>query len=432
MFTLWASIKKDWLILIRDKMGLLLMFMMPVVLAIVIAMVQNSTYELVNDKKVPILVLNRDSAEAADMLERTLENGSLFIIKKVPAQETDSMLKVRMQNKEALLAIVIPARYTNDVSLKAENVSAQALQVMSAMDDTSGEVAPVGKTIMASPITLYYHPVLQASFRQGIQSALNSVLQIVQSKYIVRQLYSGINHNATIPDSLEQQILANETPIHQYSVSKDNSTHIPNATQHNIPAWTLFAMFFIVISLGSSIVREKNSGSFLRLKTMPAPLSLSLLSRQITYVTITIMQAVLIFSIGRWFFPIIGLPALNFPTDMAGLVLVVVICGWCATSFAICIGVFANTQEQSNGIGAISIVLFAAIGGLLVPAFAMPSSFQPIMRLSPMYWCLEAFYGLFLEGGKFKDILTTLFPIFIIILVLQLSAWWGMYRQKYV
>ncbi|MCH5691071.1 hypothetical protein LWM68_46725 [Niabella sp. W65] len=45
--------KKDWRILTRDKVGLTLMFVMPIVLAIVITTVQNSTFELVNDKKYP-------------------------------------------------------------------------------------------------------------------------------------------------------------------------------------------------------------------------------------------------------------------------------------------------------------------------------------------------------------------------------------------
>ena len=405
------------------------MFVMPIVLAIVIASVQNSTYELVNDKKIPLLVLNKDTAEAARELEATLDKGGMFILKKIPATETDSALKIRMQNKEALLGLVIPETYSQDVLLKSENVSAQALQVMSVTgDDATSEE----EGLKASPITLYYHPVLQPSFRQSVDGALNSVLQIVQSKYIVRQLYSGINDEATIPDSLENQILTNQTPINQFAVSKDGKAVVPNATQHNIPAWTVFAMFFIVISLGSSIVREKNSGSFMRLKTMPTPVGLSIVSKQITYIIITILQAIVIFALGRWLFPLMGLPALNFPHDKLGLLLVIFICGWCATSFAIFIGVFAKTQEQSNGIGAISIVLFAAIGGLLVPAFAMPESFQTIMRFSPLYWCLEAFYGLFLEGGGLKDVLKTLVPVFIIILVLQAAAWAGMRRQKFM
>ncbi|MBO9617898.1 MAG: ABC transporter permease [Niabella sp.] len=424
MYRLWASIKKDGRILIRDKVGLALMFGMPIVLAIIIASVQNSTYELVNNKKIPLLLLNKDTGEASRELVTSLEKGGMFTLKKLPANASTDQLKKRMEGKEALLGMVIPPQYTHDVLAKAERISGEALKSI-AISDSSVNTTK----ITASPLSLYYHPVLQKSFRQGIDGALNSVLQIVQSKYIVRSLYSSINNEPTIPQTLEQQILTNETPVNQLPVSKDNTLPVPNATQHNIPAWTLFAMFFIVISLGSSLVREKTSGSFLRLKTMPTSLGVSIISKQVTYLLITLLQATVIFSLGRWLFPVIGLPALNIPSDKLGLLLVTFLCGWCATSFAICIGTFANTQEQSNGIGAISIVLFAAIGGLLVPAFAMPASFQGIMHISPLYWCLEAFYGLFLEGGSIGDIFKSLIPVLIIIAFLQLTSWVGM-KQK--
>ena len=428
MYKLWASIQKDGRILVRDKVGLALMFLMPIVLAIIIASVQNSTYELVNDKKVPLLLLNKDTGEASRELIISMEKGGVFALKKIPANASVAVIKKRMEDKEALLGMVIPPNYTHDVLTKAARVSGEALKTIAVTYSAGGD----SSKIKASAISLYYHPVLQKSFRQGIDGALNSVLQVVQSKYIVRALYSSINNEPEIPQSLEQQILTNETPVNQLPVSKDHTLPVPNATQHNIPAWTLFAMFFIVISLGSSLVREKTSGSFLRLKTMPTSLSVSILSKQITYILITMLQAAVIFSLGRWLFPFIGLPALNIPSDKLGLLLVTFLCGWCATSFAICIGIFANTQEQSNGIGAISIVLFAAIGGLLVPAFAMPASFQQVMRISPLYWCLEAFYGLFLEGGGLKDIFQSLIPVFIIIAFLQLAAWLGMRRKELI
>ncbi|HRN47182.1 MAG TPA: ABC transporter permease, partial [Niabella sp.] len=307
MAKLWASIKKDWRILIRDRVGLALMFIMPIVLAIVIASVQNSTFELVNNKKIPLLIANKDTGAASKELEAALEKGGMFVIKKIPAGD-DALVKTGIEKKEALVGLVIPNNYTHEVMLKAENVSEQALQGVLA---TSTGIDTSAKENTATPLTLYYHPVLQNSFRQGIDEALSSVLQIVQSKYIVRQLYSGINDDATIPVNLEQQILTNQTPVRQLPVSKGSTAVVLNATQHNIPAWTVFAMFFIVISLGSSIVREKTSGSFLRLKTMPTSLAVSFVAKQITYVLITILQAIVIFGIGKWLFPKMGLPALN-------------------------------------------------------------------------------------------------------------------------
>ena len=41
---------------------------------------------------------------------------------------------------------------------------------------------------------------------------------------------------------------------------------IPNSVQHNVPAWTLFAIFFIIVPLSINIVKEKSQGTFVRLR----------------------------------------------------------------------------------------------------------------------------------------------------------------------
>jgi len=426
LFKLRATILKDIRILLRDKVGLTLMLLMPVLLAIVITTVQNSTFELVNNNKVPLILYNKDTGQVSTEFIRALDKIGMFELKNLDSSQNEKDIVSRMHAKDALVAIIIPENYTDQTLSKAKNITKEALKNVNIAEDSVTNVS-----INEVPLTMYYHPVLQQSFRNSINGALRSALQLVQSKYIVRQLYTTVNEQ-TIPDSLENQITANQLPVNEIPVSRDGSRNIPNATQHNIPAWTIFAMFFIVISLGSSIVREKQSGSFIRLRTLPTNFMVALASKQITYLFVTLLQAAIIFSIGTWLFPKMGLPPLNLPADKLGLFLVTLACGWCATSFAICIGVFAQTQEQSNGFGAVSIVILAAIGGLLVPSFAMPASFQLIMRLSPLHWCLEAYYGLFLEGGTLKDILMNIIPLLVITVVLQLIAIYGLKRKNLI
>jgi ABC-2 type transport system permease protein len=144
-----------------------------------------------------------------------------------------------------------------------------------------------------------------------------------------------------------------------------------------------------------------------------------LLSKQITYLGVTLSQVVVIFSLGICVFPYIGLPALNMPSDLLGLFIVSVLCGGAAISYAICIGTFAQTQEQANGFGAVSIVILASVSGILVPSFAMPQSFAVVMKLSPLYWCLESYYGLFLERGNFWDVLENTLPLVGFIITIQ-------------
>lgn len=426
MLKLWAAILKDIRILIRDKLGLIFMFVMPIVLAIVITAVQNSTFEILNKNKVPLLLCNKDNGQASKQLIKAIDKVGMFDLKQVTPDQNQQQISNRMHAKDAVVAIIIPSDFTAKIEARAKTIASKALKNFGLQVDAV-------KTITDSiqPITLLYHPVLQESFRHSINGALSSAIQMVQSKQVLKSIYFSINEKE-LPDTLENEIINNQVAIIEIPVSRDGSRTVPNATQHNIPAWTIFAMFFIVISLGGSVVREKLNGSFIRLKTLPTNYLLALISKQITYLCVTMLQTAVIFAIGIWLFPSMGLPKLNLPSDITGVFIVSLICGWCAVSYAICIGVFAQTQEQSNGVGAVSIVLMAAIGGLLVPSFAMPQSFQFVMKLSPLHWCLEAYYGLFLEGGKLKDVMINVLPLVGITLFIQLLVLIGLKSKKLI
>ncbi|HYG39450.1 MAG TPA: ABC transporter permease [Cytophagales bacterium] len=426
MFKLWATLVKDFRILTRDRVGLTLMFIMPIILVIVITSIQSSTFELVNDNKVPLILSNRDNGKASQELIVAIKEMGMFEISETKEDFNEKEIADFMHKKDALIAIIIPKDFSNKISLKAKDIAGKALNEFGVTEET-GE----SPKDLVDPLTLYYHPVLQESFRYSIQGALRSALQIVESKEILQTLYFSLNEKE-LPKGLENEIINNQIPINEIPVSRDGSRNIPNATQHNIPAWTVFAMFFVVISLGSSVVKEKLSGSFIRLKTLPTSYFIALISKQISYLLVTLAQVVVIFSIGVFLFPLIGLPKLNLPSDLVGLLIVSLISGWCAISYAIAIGVFAQTQEQANGFGAVSIVILAAIGGILVPSFAMPESFQVLMILSPLHWCLESYYGLFLEGGTLGDIIMNLIPLLAIITVLQIIVLLGLKRKNLV
>ena len=428
MFKLWSTILKDMRILTRDRLGLVFMFLMPIVLAVVITAVQNSTFEMLNTNTVPMLICNRDTGEAGRQMQTAIEKVGMFSLKQVMPNVTDKEISDRMHKKDAVIAIIIPTDFTKKLKEKADVISKKALQNFGMQ--TAKPVATIDSGEV-QPITLLYHPVLQESFRHSIQGALKSALQVVQNKEVLKSIYFAMNETA-LPDSLEKDLMNSQVGIVEIPVSRDGSRNIPNASQHNVPAWTVFAMFFIVISLGGSVVREKLNGSFVRLKTLPTNYLVALISKQLTYLFITFIQALVVFSMGIWLFPYMGLPKLDLPADVIGVVIVTLICGWCAVSYAIMIGVFAKTQEQANGIGAVSIVLMAAVGGLLVPSFAMPESFQFVMKLSPLHWCLEAYYGLFLEGGKLKDVILNIIPLLGISFAIQLITLYGLKRKNLI
>jgi ABC-2 type transport system permease protein len=437
MYKLWATILKDVQVLRRDRLGLTFMFVMPVLLVLIVTGMQSGTFELANKNKLPLLVCNKDTGGASLQFIRAVDTIGLFDVHLIPDTESEGMIRERIYRKEALMAIVLPADFSAQVAVRTNLLAGKALKSFG-LDDSAGGGAAGGKSkrlkasgIAGAPLTLYYHPVIQESFRRSAEGSLYSALQLVESRQLLKTIYFSINEKE-LPDTLENELLNNREKISEIQVSRNDSRKAPTVSQHNVPAWTIFAMFFVVVSLGSGIVRDKRSGSFIRLKTLPTSYMVSILSRQITYLAVTMIQTVLIFAIGVWVFPLVGLPRLELPDDWTGLVLVSLLCGWCAVSYAICIGVFAETEEQANGFGVISIVILAAIGGLMIPDFIMTGPFRTAMKFSPLHWCLDAYYALFLEGGKLKDVWSNILSLVLIIAGLQGIALWGLKRKNLI
>jgi ABC-2 type transport system permease protein len=226
MYKLWATIIKDIRILTRDKVGLTLMFIMPVVLAIVITAIQNSTFELVNDNKVPLLLCNKDDGEASVQLIKAIEKIGMFEIKQVTKEENENQITNRMHAKDALVAIIIPKGFSEKMVSKAKTIAAKALNSFGVQPDSAKM-----NTDSLSPVTLYYHPVLQQSFRSSIQGALRSALQIVENKQILKSLYFSLNEKE-LPETFENDIVNNQVAINEIPISRNGNRNIPTCMDY--------------------------------------------------------------------------------------------------------------------------------------------------------------------------------------------------------
>jgi len=419
MYKLYTAILKELRIMLRDKAALAVMFAMPVLLVVVITSIQDSSMKMINDNTVPMLVCNRDGGESSRQFIDAIQKIGMFDLRIVDSSLTDKQLTDSMHAGDAVLAIAVPNGFTPALNYKAQKLTGKALNEFG-----MAVKQPLDTTIAfkeTPPISMFYNPVLQESFRLSVNGALKSAQQFTENRAVLQALYKAMS-DKQLPDSLEKEILNNQSVITQVPTAKDGSRKTPNATQHNVPAWTIFAMFFIVVSLSTSVVKEKISGSFIRLKTLPTSFILTLLAKQLTYLGVTMAQVVVIFSLGIWLFPQMGLPKLVLPESLFNLTLVSLVCGACAVSYGIVIGVYARSIEQAIGFGAVSVVILAAIGGIVVPSFAMPESLSLLMKSSPLHWCMEAYNTLFLEGGYTTNVLKALLPVLLVIALMQGAA----------
>ena len=127
MGKLIASIKKEFLLLTSDKIGLLLMYLMPVFLVFVITIVQDSTFKLVNENSIEILVVNNDQGTLGNDLIEILQQSGSFKITELERLRKEE-IKQYLLNDSQLLAIDIPEKFTDEVTKKAEGISREMLE----------------------------------------------------------------------------------------------------------------------------------------------------------------------------------------------------------------------------------------------------------------------------------------------------------------
>jgi ABC-2 type transport system permease protein len=238
-----------------------------------------------------------------------------------------------------------------------------------------------------------------------------------------------------IPDKEKKPSNAfQQTQIIKYTevyASKSIGEVVPNAVQHNVPAWAIFAMFFIVMPLSGSIMKEKTEGSIFRLHTMPSSYLLLLNGKIIVYVLVCLLQLLLMLSVGKIFLPMLGLPVLYMGQSITGIIIISVATAFAATGYAVLVGTIASTEQQGSIMGALSILLLSALGGIWVPTYVMPQVMRNLSAFSPLNWSLEGFYELFLRGGDVYSVIGSAIKLMIFfVITLGISSWINKARRK--
>lgn len=426
MGKLTASIKKEFLLLVSDKVGLLLMYLMPIFLVFVITIVQDSTFKLVNENNIEILVVNKDNGELGDSLISILQKTGSFGITENKNLGKEK-IKATLVADNQLLAFEIPRGFTSELKEKARGISRGMLEELGVIDaDTASKTER-----HSSPLNMYYDPILQENFRHSIANSIYSLLGSLENRLMIESLYEEMGYDE-VPSNLEHELSSNRIEIKQIAASNSSNETIPNSTQHNVPAWSIFAMFFMVISLGGNIVKERLSGSFVRLQTIPSSFSLVLLSKVFIYLIVALSQLAIIFILGKFLFPLLALPSLSMPSNLLGLLVISILSAFSAISFAMLVGTYSKTVEQASGFGAITIIIFAAIGGIWVPSFVMPAYLQTIGKISPLHWCLEGYYTLFLRDGEWNLLLPSVIFLILFIFACQMLIYLKLKIQNFI
>lgn len=410
---IWMSVVKEFLLLKRDLGGLIILFIMPLVLVITVTLIQDSTFKTISDNKIPILLVDKDNGSVSKTVFDNLEKSNLFsVVTQIDNKPiTEEVAKEAVYKGKFQLAIVIPKDLSVDLQAKIDQNVQNIISKMGLTETDSTAQTEKPQVIKEKEVNLYFDPAVQMSFKNAVMSSIDKMISQIETKSIYTTFENQLGEGTT---EFEQKSFITFKEI----IPKINNKEVrPNSVQHNVPAWTLFAIFFIVIPLSINIVKEKSQGTFVRLLTNPVSNLVVIIGKTITYSAICMIQFYMMVAVAVFLFPHIGLPSLNIEGHLFLMSVVALFSGFAAIGFGILLGTVANTQEQSAPFGATSVLILAAVGGVWVPVFAMPTIMQYIAKSSPMNWGLEAFYDVLLRNVSFLEIIPRISLLFLFFII---------------
>lgn len=350
----YALALKELKLLSRDLHGLAVLFVMPAIFILIMSLAMQNAF---GGGSGPVLTVTVSAQQAGPLGERVIEQ----------LRENDAIR-------------IVPADADHDFQLALPPGFSKRL--FESPDDPEQPLL-----IWSSEPTVL--PQVRTAFRNVV---LGAVMRVQGDKLISlmeRRQDTDLDRLREVLDPDRWHI---ETRI-------GAGAPLPSAVQQSVPGWLVFAMFFVVIPLSSVIITERDQGTALRLRALQLPAWKLLFSRLPPYFLLNMLQLAVMLAVGIWLVPLFGGEALTLGAHPWGLVVVAGATSLAAIGLALLVATIAKTSIHAFALGGTFNLVFAAIGGIMVPKMVMPAGMQSATIVSPMSWALEGFWDILLRGG---------------------------------
>jgi len=346
-----AMIKKEFLLVFRDKHALLALFVMPAIFILIMSVAMRDQFT--NDSiEFTLYVSDADTSKMSkDFLQKI---------------DSDKKFHLVHDRDAAEFIVTIPKDYEKQPNSKLS---------IDVRDSIKSDQIEAFKAIL---------------FEHVLNAKLDNMVRNVEE--ISPQISKILGELEISVDTM-------------YEVSYNNSIHIPNSTQQSVPAWIVFGMFFIIIPMSTIYVNERKQNTLARLNSMNVSILAMSISKGIPYLVINQFQVLIMLGVGIYLVPLFDTPALVVNGSFFALGAISVALSIAAIGISSLIAVSAKSSEQATTIGGILNILLGAIGGVMVPKFIMPPAMQKLTEVSPMSWGIDAFLDVFLKSANFSMVL---------------------------
>lgn len=298
----------------------------------------------------------------------------------------------RVQETDLRALIVIPQDYGERMR-QSEPVQIEYYATASGADSFNDPV-----------LTAVQTAIQQANAVITVSAAAGYAIENYQLPGRTVSLYNDEEARAQFRSAVRERadtLLAQDPARVQYETSQDGdetTADFGTGFGQAVPGQGATFVMFTVLGGMALLVRERKQWTLQRLLVSPLSRAQILSGKILAYVTLGMIQFVIIFFVGL----LTGTDFGNAPLAIFALMVSFVL-ATTALGFAL-----STLLDNENQVGSVSLLLaltLAPLGGAWWPLAITPDFMQVIGHISPVAWAMDGFNEIIFFGGGFVDIL---------------------------
>jgi ABC-2 type transport system permease protein len=390
MIAIWTLAVKDLRILLRDKVGFFFTFFYPVLIAVFMGVIFSGGGSDSGSHKnaLSVYVVDQDSTDISRKFVETLAQSEDLQLTPIGLEQAQE--DVRLGKKAAYILI------KNGYGETRKNLFTSEAPVVEIGIDPSRRAEA---NLLTGLLLQYGARDMQRIFtdrdlmRKQVQSSLKK-LPVEESSTLTKFLSSLDRYLSDTTSSVSEghgewrgfePLKVEEKEIIRQRIGPPSSFAV------TFPQGVMWGMIACVTTFAVSLVTERNKGTLTRLLTAPLRSYQVLGSKALACFITTILVSIILMLVGILIF---GIKVASYFKLTLGLVIA-------AGSFVgvmMLLSVLGKTERAASGIGWAVLLVFAMIGGGMLPLFFMPDWLKALSSISPIKWGILA-----LEGAIWRD-----------------------------
>jgi ABC-2 type transport system permease protein len=172
-----------------------------------------------------------------------------------------------------------------------------------------------------------------------------------------------------------------------------------NGSEQVVPGVTAWFTFFWMRTIGDLFFQQHGWGTWERLQSSFASSAQIVVGMLAPLFVVIALQHLILFGAGALLFD------LSVSGSLLGLALVFLCLNLSVLALSLMLVAICGSMEQIEALGTMLTMLFATIGGAMVPSFILPSLAEDVAPATPVYWAVEASREVILEGEGISGVL---------------------------